>query len=279
VRLAFERKHLSPALPVLRTVRLQGLRDHACRGDVGCILEAPYILVKDQAVCRFLLLSLATRSKLTSIGMEQTHHVHPRSPRRASKVQKVRQVWTPEEDRILSSAVARGLSGLPDPTPRQAATIQPLTASTAPSEAPHTGTISWHKVATQLPGRNNKDCRKRWHYSIAHTIRKGTWSKEEDAKLLDAVDKYGFRWSKVAKAVGSRNGDQVFKRWGDCLDPRIDKSPWTAAEVSKQTAPVSTGRPFFSSYRAHYPPTGQKTAPTSRPNRPKLVRDGHQAFP
>ncbi|KAK0749136.1 hypothetical protein B0T18DRAFT_427308 [Schizothecium vesticola] len=58
-----------------------------------------------------------------------------------------------------------------------------------PSETPHTGTISWHKVATHLPGRNNKSCRKRWHYSVAHTIRKGTWSKEEDAKLLEAVDK------------------------------------------------------------------------------------------
>jgi hypothetical protein len=82
-------------------------------------------------------------------------------------------------------------------------------------------------------------------HSHEHTIRKGTWSKDEDAKLLDAVDKYGFRWSRVAKAVGSRNGDQVFKRWGDCLDPRIDKSPWTAVEVSKQTTPVSTGHPLF----------------------------------
>lgn len=59
------------------------------------------------------------------------------------------------------------------------------------------------------------------------------------------MEKHGFRWSKVAKAVGSRNGDQVFKRWGDCLDPRIDKSPWTAAEVSKQRPLFHTGHPLF----------------------------------
>lgn len=162
---------------------------------------------------------------------------------------------------------------LPAPVPRRA--VQPLTAYTPPpSETPHTGTISWHKVATHLPGRNNKDCRKRWSYSLAHTIRKGTWSKEEDAKLLDAVEKYGFRWSKVAKAVGSRNGDQVFKRWGDCLDPRIDKSPWTGAEVSKQRPLFHTGHPLFVDGLNSPLRKGRQIAPTSRSDRPKLVGDG-----
>jgi len=60
------------------------------------------------------------------------------------------------------------LPGLPAPVPRRA--LQPV----APSETPHIGTTSCHKVATHLPGRENKEFRKRWHYSIAHTIRKGT---------------------------------------------------------------------------------------------------------
>jgi hypothetical protein len=99
-------------------------------------------------------------------------------------------------------------------------------------ETPKYGPISWHKVAAHLPGRNNKDCRKRWHYSIASTIRKGTWTREEDEKLREAVEQYGARWSKIAEAVGTRNGDQCWKRWYDCLDPRIDKSPWTPEDVS-----------------------------------------------
>lgn len=89
-------------------------------------------------------------------------------------------------------------------------------------------------MATHIPGRNNKDCRKRWHYSIANSIRKGTWMREEDEKLREAVGLYGARWSKIAEAVGTRNGDQCWKRWYDCLDPRIDKSPWTPEEVSCQ---------------------------------------------
>jgi len=123
----------------------------------------------------------------------------------------------------------------PTSTPPPLSYLKMLTRP-RPAETPQHGSISWHKVAAHLPGRNNKDCRKRWHYSIAHTIRKGTWTKEEDGKLLQAVEKYGARWSKVAVVVGSRNGDQCWKRWYDCLDPRIDKSPWTADEVSGRPA-------------------------------------------
>lgn len=100
-----------------------------------------------------------------------------------------------------------------------------------PAETPKHGSVSWNKVAEHIPGRNNKDCRKRWHYSIANTIRKGTWTREEDERLREAVELYGARWSKIAEAVGTRNGDQCWKRWYDCLDPRIDKGPWKSDEV------------------------------------------------
>ncbi|KAL2128926.1 hypothetical protein VTI74DRAFT_8473 [Chaetomium olivicolor] len=141
---------------------------------------------------------------------------------------KIRQVWTPEEDRLLSDAVAR--------------------------ETPADGPISWHKVASHLPGRNNKDCRKRWHYSIANTIRKGTWMREEDERLRQAVEMYGTRWSKIAEVVGTRNGDQCWKRWYDCLDPRIDKSPWTAEEDAKLLHLVSQhGRNWSDIVHQHFP--------------------------
>ncbi|KAK4230990.1 hypothetical protein QBC38DRAFT_276906 [Podospora fimiseda] len=141
---------------------------------------------------------------------------------------KTRQVWTPEEDRRLSEAVRL--------------------------ETPDQGAISWHKVAAHLPGRNNKDCRKRWHYSIANTIRKGTWTKEEDHKLRQAVDKYGARWSKIAEAVGTRNGDQCWKRWYDCLDPKIDKSPWTADEDARLVRQVAKhGRNWSDIVHTHFP--------------------------
>lgn len=60
----------------------------------------------------------------------------------------------------------------------------------------------------------------------------GNWGPAEDARLRQAVSKYGFRWILVADEVGTRNGDQCAKRWKDNLDPQLDHSQWSPDEVS-----------------------------------------------
>lgn len=54
--------------------------------------------------------------------------------------------------------------------------------------------ISWHGVASHVPGRNNKVCRKRWVYTLAAAVKKGCWDHEEDAQLRTGVEKHGFRF-------------------------------------------------------------------------------------
>ncbi|KAK7924456.1 hypothetical protein PG985_006510 [Apiospora marii] len=58
-----------------------------------------------------------------------------------------------------------------------------------------------------LPRRTNKDCRKRW-YKVRSDFIKGTWSREEDRKLQQAVQKHGLKWALVSRDVESRNADQ-----------------------------------------------------------------------
>src|SRR5690349_24982999 len=77
--------------------------------------------------------------------------------------------------------------------------------------------------------------------------------REEDEKLREAVEVYGARWSKIAEAVGTRNGDQCWKRWYDCLDPRIDKSPWTAEEVCPTHYPTPTRAYTSQTLTRHHP--------------------------
>jgi myb proto-oncogene protein len=81
-----------------------------------------------------------------------------------------------------------------------------------------------------LPGRSNKDCRKRWHNSVAEGLRKGQWSKSEDQSLINGVHRYGSRWTMVAKCVSSRSADQCAKRWQQSLDPCLDRSEWREHE-------------------------------------------------
>ncbi|KAI0194249.1 Homeodomain-like protein [Astrocystis sublimbata] len=88
----------------------------------------------------------------------------------------------------------------------------------------------WHRIAAKLPGRTNKDCRKRWVNKVCGSLRKGPWNKHEDESLLDAVDRYGQRWTLVANEVGYRSPDQCAKRWQSKLDPNLEHGGWTPEE-------------------------------------------------
>ncbi|KAI1499964.1 hypothetical protein F5X99DRAFT_264027 [Biscogniauxia marginata] len=91
---------------------------------------------------------------------------------------------------------------------------------------------NWNDIAVLLPGRTNKDCRKRW-YKVQLDIRKGAWTPEEDERLHQAVDQLGFKWARVSKIVRTRNADQCAKRWQHVLGPDFKHSPWTPDEDKK----------------------------------------------
>ncbi|KAF2816908.1 uncharacterized protein BDZ99DRAFT_564730 [Mytilinidion resinicola] len=85
-------------------------------------------------------------------------------------------------------------------------------------------------IASSLPGRTNKDCRKRWHNAVAGGLKKGQWAKSEDVLLTTGVERHGQRWTLVAEIVGSRSADQCAKRWQQSLNPELDLSEWKAEE-------------------------------------------------
>ncbi|RPB02887.1 hypothetical protein L873DRAFT_1787362 [Choiromyces venosus 120613-1] len=137
-----------------------------------------------------------------------------------------RRKWTEGEDAILRDAVLKGGEGACD----------------------------WHLIASCIPGRTNKDCRKRWHYKVAATVNKGPWEVAEDEKLWAAVQEHGSRWALVAQVVKTRNGDQCSKRWYDALDPSIDHSPWTPEEdVRLLEAIEKHGRNWKAIVKAYFP--------------------------
>ncbi|KAL4757811.1 uncharacterized protein BDW70DRAFT_153039 [Aspergillus foveolatus] len=119
-----------------------------------------------------------------------------------------RRWWTQEEDCILQEEVKRQIQ-----------------------LGGHQGARNWSAIAEKLPGRTNKDCRKRWT-KISLSSRKGTWTAAEDHLLRKAVARFGFQWTKVAEMVGSRHPDQCAKRWHHSLDPNVKRGPWAAEEDS-----------------------------------------------
>ncbi|KAL4748257.1 hypothetical protein BDW72DRAFT_205775 [Aspergillus terricola var. indicus] len=90
--------------------------------------------------------------------------------------------------------------------------------------------ISWHDIAAFLPGRTNKDCRKRWYGTAGAKVKKGPWTEAEDIRLRKAIERHGTKWAVVASVVGTRLPDQCSKRWSHAINPDIDRSPWTPQE-------------------------------------------------
>ncbi|KAE8409877.1 hypothetical protein BDV37DRAFT_235273 [Aspergillus pseudonomiae] len=86
--------------------------------------------------------------------------------------------WTAQEDGILFRTVhtctIRGEDQSPPSDPKKA----------------RKDTIAWKLVAQSLPGRTNRDCRKRW-FKIDRRWVQGPWASDEETRLREAVAIYG----------------------------------------------------------------------------------------
>ncbi|KAI1389676.1 uncharacterized protein F4822DRAFT_208311 [Hypoxylon trugodes] len=141
---------------------------------------------------------------------------------------RVRRNWTPEEDALLRSVVNNAM-----------AQSRPLL---------------WRELAKSIPGRSNKDCRRRWWNTLADCTAKGSWSAEEDARLIEAVRQYGPNWGQVARAVKSRNSDQCSSHWSQVLDPSINHCDWTEKEDSDLLHAVLTHGTNWTTIAASHTP-------------------------
>lgn len=90
---------------------------------------------------------------------------------------------------------------------------------------------NWKLISSYLPGRSDVQCLHRWQKVLRPGLVKGSWSKEEDDKVISLVKLHGTKkWSIIAKQLNGRLGKQCRERWYNHLDPDIKKSEWTSKE-------------------------------------------------
>jgi len=90
----------------------------------------------------------------------------------------------------------------------------------------------WKEISKNFQNKNPLQCFSRYK-RIKPGIKKGTWTKEEDDRILTLVGIYGKSWSKLAKDMKSRNGKQIRDRFINVLDPDVKKGKFTYKEDRK----------------------------------------------
>lgn len=70
----------------------------------------------------------------------------------------------------------------------------------------------WDDIANEL-GRSVAQCREEFQRVLQEKRKSGYWSKEENAKLCELVEKHGARWQSIAAEFPERTATQCLQRW------------------------------------------------------------------
>ncbi|CAG8512965.1 3741_t:CDS:10 [Cetraspora pellucida] len=72
------------------------------------------------------------------------------------------------------------------------------------------GAGNWVKVQQYVLGRTDVQCRERWMNVLNPSIKKDSWTNEEDTKLLELVKSIGVgKWAKISAFMDGRTDNQV----------------------------------------------------------------------
>eukprot|EP00002_Diphylleia_rotans_P039716 TRINITY_DN927_c0_g1_i7.p1 TRINITY_DN927_c0_g1~~TRINITY_DN927_c0_g1_i7.p1 ORF type:complete len:403 (+),score=41.70 TRINITY_DN927_c0_g1_i7:75-1283(+) len=151
-------------------------------------------------------------------------------------------IWTAEEDALLLRAVAEGL--------RWAQVAERVS------------------LARVVPPKNGKQCCQRWLRVLRPDIRKGNWSPDEDALLVEAISIHGIgSWKLISSFVPGRTGLQCRSRYYQhhTTHPLLAHITPTCRATSRAQA-ASIAASIAASHASHASHTSHTSHPPADPH-------------
>ncbi|ERF74165.1 hypothetical protein EPUS_09249 [Endocarpon pusillum Z07020] len=143
-----------------------------------------------------------------------------------SSTSRIRRWWTEEEDQILRREADFQLSR---------------------------GSLNdWNRIAAKLPGRTNKDCRKRWSKIPGHINKVGHTLPRAWGHVMQTVSTSPPAWE--GRELALTIDVECAKRWHHSLDPSLDHSEWVPEDDARLLAAVaSCGRVWKTIGKKEFP--------------------------
>lgn len=84
------------------------------------------------------------------------------------------------------------------------------------------GENKWSEIIRVLPNRTMKQCRERWINHLNPSVKKDSWSSEEDIRIFELYKRLGGRWSRIARSMPGRSDNSVKNRFNSSISKRIE---------------------------------------------------------
>ncbi|WOL15770.1 Myb-related protein Myb4-like [Canna indica] len=91
--------------------------------------------------------------------------------------------------------------------------------------------------------RCGKSCRLRWINYLRPDLKRGTFSQQEEALILQLHAVLGNKWSQIATRLPGRTDNEIKNFWNSCLKKKLVKQNDVDPNTQKLFSPISTTRP------------------------------------